>query len=65
MTYTTASGDCWDNIAYKTLGASKYSQLLMRHNPKHLDKMIFPAGIKLTVPEVTKVQVNKLPPWKK
>lgn len=64
-TYTTLSGDVWDNIAYKQLGGERYTSLLMEANPDYLDIVIFPAGVELVLPEVTSPTPETLPPWKR
>lgn len=64
-TYTTLSGDVWDNIAYKQLGGERYTSLLMEANPEYLDMVVFPAGAELVLPEVTSPTPETLPPWKR
>lgn len=64
-TYTTRAGDMWDDIAYRKLGGERYVSLLMEANPEHLEKVIFPAGIVLTLPEIKTPIPAKLPPWKR
>jgi phage tail protein X len=51
-TYMTVSGDTWDSIAYAQMGSEYYCGELMDANLRHLDYMIFPAGIELTIPEI-------------
>lgn len=63
-TYTTKSGDMWDSIAYRQYGDRNYTGKLMQLNPKYHDYFIFPAGITLTLPEVTVTVSSLLPPWK-
>lgn len=65
-TYTTVQGDMWDSIAYSELGSTSHTDKLMCANQKYLDYFIFPAGIVLTLPEVSSGSVSgSLPPWKK
>ncbi len=64
-TYTTAQGDMWDLIAYKTLGDTKYTNLLMSANLAYRDYFVFPAGIVLQIPNVSVHVVTASPPWKK
>jgi len=64
-TYTTVSGDIWDNIAYQQLGGERYTSLLMEANPQYLDTVRFEAGIELTLPEITSPTPETLPPWKR
>lgn len=63
--YTTVQGDMWDAIAYRTMGSTRYTDLLMRANQEHLGCFTFPAGIVLTVPEIPKDSgiPDSLPPW--
>ena len=64
-TYTTVSGDMWDNIAYQQLGGERYTSLLMEANPQYLDTVRFEAGIELILPEITSPTPETLPPWKR
>lgn len=64
-TYTTQSGDIWDDIAYRQLGGERYTSLLMEANTQHLETVIFPAGVVLNLPEITVPIPEKLPPWKR
>lgn len=63
-TYTTAQGDMWDSIAHTQLGDSAHMDKLMAANLQYLEYYIFPAGIVLTLPEITKKAGGTLPPWK-
>lgn len=63
-TYTTTQGDAWDTIAYRLFGEERLAHLLMQANPEHMDVLMFPAGVLLTVPKVAPPQqALKLPPW--
>lgn len=65
-TYTTVSGDEWDGICYKVYGSGGEMVMdkVMASNPSHIDKVVFPAGIVLNMPEVENEQKsNDLPPW--
>lgn len=64
MTYTTVQGDMWDSIAYNQLGDVAFTNNLMNLNTDYIDYYIFPAGITLTLPDVSAEQVSSLPPWK-
>ncbi len=64
-TYTTLSGDIWDNIAYKQLGGERYTSVLMEANPEYLDMVMFPAGVELVLPDITSPTPETLPPWKR
>ncbi|MBQ2153726.1 MAG: tail protein X [Oscillospiraceae bacterium] len=65
-TYTTIQGDMWDSIAYMQFGSTAYTDELMRANPEHLDKYVFPAGVVLTLPEVeAAVTSEDTAPWRR
>ena len=64
-TYTTKSGDMWDLIAYRQLGSTSYTDLLINANLEHKDTYLFPSGVVLTLPEIEKPINNLLPPWKR
>jgi phage tail protein X len=64
-TYTTISGDMWDAIALKTLESESHTGALMKANLRHRHIYIFPAGVKLMIPEITAQQPPGLPPWKR
>lgn len=63
--YTTVQGDMWDSIAYKTLGDTAYTDVLLNANKEHRNVYVFPAGVALTIPEVDSfAALSTLPPWK-
>ena len=64
-TYTTVSGDMWDLIAKKTLESEMRTHALMEANIKHRYVFVFPAGVVLTIPDVTIKPPAGLPPWKR
>jgi len=64
-TYPTVQGDMWDGIAYKALGDEGYTDKLIALNARYIDTFIFPAGIVLTLPDVTPTVSASLPPWKR
>lgn len=64
-TYTTVQGDMWDSIAYQQLGNTAFTDDLMNANLRYRDFYIFPAGIVLTLPEISEEVSDSLPPWKK
>lgn len=64
-TYKTISGDMWDVIAKRELGSERYTSKLMEANPDYLDIVIFPAGVKLTIPDMDLRKPSILPPWKR
>jgi len=61
--YITKSGDMWDLIAFEQMGSGRYTHLLLRANAHLADIVIFPAGMKLEVPEVPPEVSAELPPW--
>jgi phage tail protein X len=65
--YTTRQGDTWDIIAYQQLGDELLLGKLKEANPRHMEYVIFPAGIKLVIPSVSAEEAaqNNLPPWKR
>lgn len=64
-TYTTKQGDTWDIIAHRVMGDTAYTDKLMWANRQHLDYYTFPAGIVLTIPDVSEQPASTAPPWKK
>lgn len=66
-TYETSQGDTWDLIAFKELGACAFMKELMNANYQYRAYTVFPAGIRLQLPDVTKTAVAdlELPPWKR
>ena len=63
--YTTVSGDMWDSIARRIMGSSDFSGALMWANRAYLNFYEFPAGIVLTIPQVSPIRSGSLPPWKR
>lgn len=63
-TYTTVQGDMWDSIAHAQLGDVAHTDKLMNANLQYRKYYIFPAGIVLTLPEITESVSSTLPPWK-
>ena len=64
-TYTTISGDMWDSIALKTLGREADMDALLEANEEQRETAIFPAGVVLTIPDVSNVEPSILPPWRR
>lgn len=50
-TYTTVSGQTWDEIAYEIYGEERYCGYLMDANRDKLDYFVFPDGITLQIPD--------------
>lgn len=67
--YTTVSGDTWDTIARAAYGDELKAEHLMkeRANIRLLDCQVFPAGIVVTVPEISDKTAydDDLPDWRK
>ena len=65
-THTTRSGDTWDAIALRTLGAERYMDLLIEANPTRRYVLRFDAGVVLDVPALPDpVRPASLPPWRR
>lgn len=64
MIYITKQGDMWDAIAYHQLGDVAHTDKLMNLNQQYLEYYTFPAGIVLTLPEVSVTPADTLPLWK-
>lgn len=61
--YTTKQGQAWDQIAKEVYGKEIYADFLMEKNPRHLNILVFPAGIELNVPPLPEERKD-LPPWR-
>lgn len=64
-TYTTISGDMWDQIAYQQMGSVLHTDKLIKANLEHAAWFVLPAGIVLTIPAIEEDQSMELPPWKR
>ena len=62
--YRTMSGDMWDIVAYKAYGNEMYMDMLIKANIEYKDTYIFPAGVRLILPEIDLEVSESLPPWK-
>ena len=62
--YTTMQGDMWDSIAHTQLGSVTYMDKLMSLNPEYINYYVFPAGIRLSLPEINPGKPSTMPPWK-
>lgn len=64
--YITTQGDMWDSIAQDQMGGTDHTGLLMRANMRHtlLGLYLFPAGVRLVIPDVPQRVSSELPPWK-
>ncbi len=65
--YTTKAGDMWDAIAYAVYGSCSHTAKLMKANSQYAKVYFFPAGVILTVPELTETDVDAsfVPPWRR
>jgi phage tail protein X len=63
--YTTTSGDKWDLIAKRTLGSEMLTDALIKANINFRHIFIFPANIRLTIPDLPAKLPGGLPPWKR
>lgn len=64
-TYTTISGDMWDQIAADQMGSVLHTDKLIKANAKYAAIFVFPAGVVLTIPETEDEENLELPPWKR
>lgn len=64
-TYTTIAGDMWDMIAYKVYKNETYIAQLIKANEQYKTIAVFPAGMKLTCPDIDTVNTGLLPPWRR
>jgi phage tail protein X len=63
-TYTTISGEQWDQIAKKAYGDEHYAGKLMEANPDKIEIFQFDAGTVLQVPDLDTEEDGFLPPWR-
>lgn len=64
-TYTTKSGDAWDEIARTVYDDENRMTELLEANPEHVGTFIFPAGVVLNVPPLAeKRMATNLPIWR-
>lgn len=63
--YTTIQGDTWDGIAFRLWKNEKLFNLLVRENEQYAGIAVFPAGIRISVPDVEtqRTIAKNLPPW--
>ncbi len=67
-TTSTIMGDTWDTIALRIYGNVLRAQDLMeaRENRPLLDYQVFPAGVKVAIPEIEETTAtDDLPEWRK
>lgn len=65
--YTTKSGDTWDMISLAVYGSELFVSELIEANQDWANTLVFGAGIKLIIPEITQSQRENtsLPPWRR
>lgn len=67
-TYTTVSGQTWDQIALELYGEERYCDRLMDANRDKLDIFVFPDGIVLLMPDKDSLIKNDVtsdyPTWR-
>ncbi len=64
--YKTIQGDTWDIISKKYYSSENHIDILMQANSKHIDTVIFSAGIELTIPDLPEEtkKADNLPSWR-
>lgn len=62
---TSSQGDTWDLIAKRELGSEMLMHALMAANPQYRDLIVFPAGKRLALPQVSPRPEEVPPPWKR
>ncbi len=66
LEYTTVEGDTFDSLALMFYNEEKLASEIIKANPDYCDVLIFDAGVKLTIPEVSTVTLPAtLPPWRR
>lgn len=63
--YVTIQGDTWDGISFKLWGTEDHMTKLMELNPEHIRTVVFSAGFRLKVPDISPQNFSELPPWKR
>lgn len=63
--YTTVQGDMWDWIAFRVYGREGCMAQLLQANEEHREVTVFPAGVKLTCPDIPAESSQILPPWRR
>ncbi len=60
-TYTTISGQTWDQIAYEVYGDEYVCDQIMDVNRDKLDYFVFPAGVVVNLPEDERSGIDPVP----
>lgn len=67
-TYTTISGQTWDQIAFVVYGDEHYCDQLMKANRDKLEYFVFPSGTVLNLPDkedlAAAILTNDYPAWR-
>lgn len=61
--YKTEQGDTWDLISFKLFGNEKFMKELLELNIELSEFVIFPAGVELSIPKISKVEKEGVAPW--
>ncbi|MDO5784729.1 MAG: tail protein X [Eubacteriales bacterium] len=59
----TMSGDTWDAIAHRVLGDAMLMDRMIAANQEYCEVFIFPAGVRLAVPDIEDGGNVTVPPW--
>lgn len=64
--YRTIQGDTWDLISFRQYGSEFCTPLLLEANSQYLDMVIFPSGVRLSVPDLPEGyrHSSAVPPWR-
>ncbi len=64
--HITAEGDTFDSLALRYYERERLASRIIQANPEYCDTLIFEAGIKLYIPDVSTVEKPEtLPPWRR
>ena len=63
--YNTVQGDMWDTIALRQLGSEFNMSDIIKLNRQYVDIGVFPANIRLVLPDVEPIIPDHVPPWKR
>lgn len=65
MTYTTMQGDTWDLVAFRMYGDETKMGALIEANKAYCQTYRFPAGVVLSIPDLSTTHSSSLPPWRR
>ena len=64
--HITVEGDTFDLLALLYYNEERLASKIIQANPDYCDTLIFEAGIKLYIPDVSAVEMpDSLPPWRR